>query len=114
VASFCAEDFGVRRLTRLSQREVDQRVADFRDMTHFEHVQTKEKRREQRRDPTKQVRFDMPHATAGTQAYAEPDHTGGTPSYDPTRPGKGTPVYDAPRSTPGTQPQRRPKRGPAG
>src|SRR6185503_18503717 len=25
VASFCAEDFGVRRLIRLSQREVDQR-----------------------------------------------------------------------------------------
>jgi sugar/nucleoside kinase (ribokinase family) len=114
VASFCAEDFGARRLIRLSQREVDQRVADFRDMTHFEHVQTKEKRRQQRRDPTRQVRFDMPRATAGTQVYDEPDHTGGTPAYDPTSPGRGTPVYDAPHSTPGTQPQRRPKRGPAG
>jgi sugar/nucleoside kinase (ribokinase family) len=114
VASFCVEEFGARRMLRLSEREIEHRVADFREMTHFEHVETKERRREQRRDPTRQRIFEMPHRTAGTQVYDEPEHTGGTPAYNPTRPGKGTPVYDAPHSTPGTQPQRRPKRGPAG
>jgi hypothetical protein len=108
------EEFGARRMLRLSEREIEHRVADFREMTHFEHVETKERRREQRRDPTRQRAFDMPHRTAGTQVYDEPEHTGGTPAYNPTSPGKGTPVYDAPHSTPGTQPQRRPKRGPAG
>ncbi|MGH2956595.1 MAG: PfkB family carbohydrate kinase [Solirubrobacterales bacterium] len=114
VASFCVEEFGARRLARLSEREIEHRVADFREMTHFEHVETKERRREQRRDPTRQRTFEIPEPTAGTQTYAEPEHTGGTRSYDPTSPGKGTPAYDQPSSTPGTQPQRRPKRGPAG
>jgi sugar/nucleoside kinase (ribokinase family) len=113
VASFCVEEFGARRLATLNEREIEHRAANFKEMTHFEHVETKEKRREQRRDPTRQRQFEMPERTAGTQTYDEPDHTGGTPSYDPTSPGKGTPVYEQPQSTPGTQPQRRPKRGPA-
>jgi sugar/nucleoside kinase (ribokinase family) len=98
VASFCVEDFGARRILPLTEREVDARVADFRDMTHFEHVETKERRREERRDPTADQRFEMPKPTAGTRSYQAPQHTGGTPEYESPHRTPSTEQLHSPRS----------------
>jgi sugar/nucleoside kinase (ribokinase family) len=109
VASFCVEDFGSRRILELTERQIDSRVADFKEMTHFEQVGTKQKRREPGGDPRRRG-FGMPKPTAGTARYDEPEATGGTPSYGGApSPGKGTPSYDPPRQTPGTTPLRKPK-----
>src|SRR5205823_3877525 len=40
MASYCVEDFGTRRIAGLSEREVEYRASDFKQMTHFEHVPT--------------------------------------------------------------------------
>jgi sugar/nucleoside kinase (ribokinase family) len=106
VASFSVEDFGARRIVRVTEREIDARVADFKEMTHFEHVETKQKRREQRRDPTADTHLPMPHSTAGTPSYDAPQHTGGTPEYDSPHRTPGTeslPKPRAPRDLPYTE-----------
>lgn len=102
VASFCVADFGARRVARLTEREIEHRVADFKEMTHFEHVQTNEKRREPGGDPRRR-RFEMPKPTAGTATYEDPGATGGTPSYGAPPPSRGTPSYGEPHGTPGTR-----------
>ena len=113
VASFCVEDFGARRIFSVTEREIDSRVADFKEMTHFEHVDAKQKRRHPGGDPRRRS-FGMPKATGGTARYDEPGATGGTRSYGGApSPGKGTPSYDPPHQTPGTTPLRKPK-GPDG
>lgn len=108
VASFCVEDYGARRVANLSDRQVTYRVADFRRLVHFEHVDAREHRLEAGGDPRRR-RFEMPPPTAGTQLWREPDHTQGTPAYDEPTPGEGTPEWKRPHETPGTRPWERPK-----
>jgi hypothetical protein len=38
LASFNVEEFGAERVARLSFPEIESRFAEFRRMTHFEHV----------------------------------------------------------------------------
>jgi sugar/nucleoside kinase (ribokinase family) len=95
LGSFSVEDFGSRRIVAVTQREVDSRVADFKEMTHFEHVETKQKRREPGGDPTER-RFGMPPPTSGTPSYGALPHTSGTPEYE------------SPHRTPSTEPLPRP------
>ncbi|MDX6652191.1 MAG: hypothetical protein QOJ38_972 [Solirubrobacterales bacterium] len=108
VASFCVEDFGARRILEIGQREIDARVADFKEMTHFEQVETKEKRREPGGDPSDR-RFARPKPTAGTARFDSPEPTVGTPVYDSPAPSTGTPHYGQPHSTPGTEPLWKPR-----
>lgn len=108
VASFCVEDYGARRVANLSERQVTYRVADFRRLVHFEHVDAREHRLEGGGDPRRK-RFEMPPPTAGTQTWREPEHTQGTPTYDEPHPGEGTPDWKKPHETPGTRPWKRPR-----
>ena len=110
VASFCVEDFGATRVAGLTERQVSYRVADFKRMVHFEHVDSKQRRLEPGGDPRRR-RFEMPHATAGTPIWGEPERTEGTPVYDAQQPGAGTPLWDRPGDTPGTRPLKRPRPG---
>jgi len=36
IASFCVEDFGTKRLERLTKKEIQNRFAEFKHLTHFE------------------------------------------------------------------------------
>ncbi len=81
MASFCVEDFGARRITRLTDHEVDYRSGDFKRMTHFEHVPTRPRPHEPHEEPEGR-RLERPHATPTTGGYDAPARTAGTPTYD--------------------------------
>ena len=36
MASFAVEEFGLRRLLRLTPAEIEDRMAEFKSMTHFD------------------------------------------------------------------------------
>jgi sugar/nucleoside kinase (ribokinase family) len=99
MSSYCYEDFGVRRIAGLTEREVDYRFADFRAMTHFEHVPTRPRAREGGEDGN--GRLSHPGLTPSTQPLRAP---GRTPS---------TQGHRSPARTPGTEPPPRPQRAPS-
>jgi RNA polymerase sigma factor (sigma-70 family) len=70
MSSFCAEDFGARRLLSLTKQEIDYRFVEFREMTHFEHVPLHPRPRGMLED-------------AGPEALERPGPTAGTPVYGP-------------------------------
>jgi hypothetical protein len=98
MSSYCYEEFGVRRIARLSEREVDYRFADFRAMTHFEHVPTRPRAQEARADGN--GRLAHPGLTPGTQPRPAPMRTPSTRSHR------------SPARTPSTEPPPRPQRPP--
>jgi sugar/nucleoside kinase (ribokinase family) len=98
MSSYCYEDFGVRRIAEISQREIDYRFEDFRAMTHFEHVDTRPRPHDGQEGEV--VRLPHPGLTPGTQPHAAP---GRTPSTEPP---------PAPERTPGTTTFPRPRRRP--
>ena len=108
MASFCVEEFGPRRVLRMTQGEIDHRFAEYKEFTHFEHVRTKDR---PLHPDESHGGIPMPHKTGGTPTYETPHETGGTPQYDPVTPSQNTPNYREPHLTPGTQPLRRPGRG---
>jgi len=95
MASYCAEDFGARRLSRVSEHEVIHRVDSFREMTHFEHVPTHPR-------PAHPEEQEAP-------ALARPNGTPSTRPYGPMGPTAGTPQHRSPQRTPSTEPLPRPK-----
>ena len=78
MASYCAEDFGSRRLAGISDHEVLHRADDFKEMTHFEHVPTHPR-------PTlleeRDVRLARPGDTPSTRRFARMRRTAGTPRH---------------------------------
>jgi sugar/nucleoside kinase (ribokinase family) len=87
MASYCAEDFGTRRLSGMSEHEVLHRADDFKEMTHFEHVPTAPRptaledqgpRFERPADTPSTRRFGAMWATAGTQRHRSPQRTPST------------------------------------
>jgi len=88
MASYCAEDFGSRRLRGISDHEVLHRADDFKEMTHFEHVPTaprpasleeaEGKRLAQPNDTPSIRRYGSMGRTAGTQAHRSPQRTPST------------------------------------
>jgi sugar/nucleoside kinase (ribokinase family) len=97
MSSYCFEDFGTRRVARLTEREVNYRFRDFKEMTHFEHVSTQERPRE-RGGEGGDGRLAHPGLTPSTRPHAAPHRTAGT----------GTPP--APGRTPSTETLRMPER----
>lgn len=95
LASYCVEDFGARRIVALSDHEVQYRAADFKQMTHFEHVPTDTRPRDDG-DGDGTRRIERPHATPSTRGHDSPPATAGTPRYT------------SPARTPGTEPLPRP------
>ncbi|HEX2015522.1 MAG TPA: PfkB family carbohydrate kinase [Solirubrobacteraceae bacterium] len=100
MASYCMESFGPDRLVSLSEREINYRFEDFRQMTHFEHVSTHPRARdgaadERDRHParpglTPSIRpHDAPHRTPSIQTPPAPHRTPSTerpsPSLKPPR-----------------------------
>ncbi len=95
LASYCVEDFGARRIVGLTDHEVQYRAADFKNMTHFEHVPTRTRPREggaQDGVP----RLERPPSTPSTRGHEAPPRTAGTPEYG------------SPPRTPGTESLPRP------
>ena len=84
MASYCAEDFGARRLKHITEYEVSHRVRDFRQMTHFEHVPTRPSPLTGLDEPP--APLERPHATPTTEGYGPPPATSGNrPHRSPTR-----------------------------
>jgi sugar/nucleoside kinase (ribokinase family) len=94
MASYCAEDFGSRRLRGISEHEVLHRADDFKEMTHFEHVPT-HPRPAGGEDPD-EPRFAQPNGTPSIRPYGSMGRTAGT---QPHR---------SPERTPSTEPLPRP------
>jgi sugar/nucleoside kinase (ribokinase family) len=67
LASYCVEDFGPRRIAGISSHEVQYRAAEFKQMTHFEHVPTAPAPRDGGEEAP--GRPERPHPTAGTPRY---------------------------------------------
>jgi sugar/nucleoside kinase (ribokinase family) len=78
MASYCAEDFGSRRLSRISDHEVLHRADDFKEMTHFEHVPTHPR-------PTlpeeREPHLERPAETPSTRRFGSMGPTAGTPRH---------------------------------
>lgn len=93
MASYCAEDFGARRLAHITEYEVSHRVRDFRQMTHFEHVPTRPRPLD---GPDERPEaLERPHSTPTTDRHEPPPATSGnrqhrssprTPSTEPLQP----------------------------
>ena len=94
MASYCAEDFGARRLTGISEHEVLHRADDFKEMTHFEHVPTRPR---PANGEEALPRFEQPQPTPSTRPYGSMGRTAGTASHH------------SPRRTPSTETLPRPK-----
>jgi sugar/nucleoside kinase (ribokinase family) len=97
MASYCQEEFGPARLARLSDREVGYRFEDFRATTHFAHVPTAPRPREddgqrieretrlERPAPTPStVGLRAPHRTPSTETPPAPHRTPSTERLVPT------------------------------
>jgi sugar/nucleoside kinase (ribokinase family) len=80
LASYCVEDFGARRIVALSRHEVEYRAAEFKRMTHFEHVATAPRPHEEA-DGEGTGRLERPHDTPGTRGHDSPPPTAGTPKW---------------------------------
>ena len=95
MASYCAEDFGARRLRGISEHEVLHRADDFKEMTHFEHVPTRPRpmNGEEHREP----RLQQPEGTPSIRPYGSMSATAGTRSHR------------SPKRTPSTETLPRPK-----
>jgi sugar/nucleoside kinase (ribokinase family) len=87
MASYCAEDYGSRRLAGISEHEVLHRADDFKEMTHFEHVPTHPrpaggeddgKRLAQPKGTPSTRPYGSMGATAGTQRHRSPQRTPST------------------------------------
>lgn len=88
MASYCAEDFGTRRLAGISDHEVLHRADDFKEMTHFEHVPT----------------HPRPAALDDVRPRLErPADTPSTRGYGAIAPTAGTPRHRSPQRTPSTE-----------
>ena len=94
MGSYCAEDFGSRRLRGISEHEVLHRADDFKEMTHFEHVPTRP--RPATGDEGAEPRFKQPNGTPSIRPYGSMGATAGT---QPHR---------SPHRTPSTEPLPRP------
>jgi sugar/nucleoside kinase (ribokinase family) len=95
MASYCAEDFGARRLRGISEHEVLHRADDFKEMTHFEHVPTRP--RPMTGEEAREPRFEQPNGTPSIRPYGS---MGGT---------AGTWPHRSPQRTPSTEALPRPK-----
>ena len=93
MASYCAEDFGSRRLAGISDHEILHRADDFKEMTHFEHVPTHPR-------PTL---FEEREAR-----FARPAETPSTRRFERMRPTAGTAQHRSPQRTPSTETLPRP------
>jgi hypothetical protein len=91
MASYCAEDYGSRRLQGISDHEVLHRADDFKEMTHFEHVPTR------------------PRPAAGDDVEPRLARPNGTPTTRPYGPMGSTAGTPRPQRTPSTQPLPRPR-----
>lgn len=76
MASYCAEDFGSRRLRGISEHEVLHRADDFKEMTHFEHVPTAP--RPASGEEAHEPRLAQPNGTPSTRPYGSMGATAGT------------------------------------
>jgi len=97
MASYCMESFGPDRLVSLSEREVNYRFDDIRQMTHFEHVATHPRAHEggeadpgNRHIPRPGLtpstrRYDAPHSTPSTERQPAPHRTPSTERLSPPR-----------------------------
>jgi hypothetical protein len=95
MSSYCYEEFGARRLGRLSDHEVSYRLGELGRMTHFEHVPTE----------------PAPHGgDEGVAALERPSLTPSTQPVPAPAPAAGTPEYRSPGRTPSTEPLPRPGR----
>jgi hypothetical protein len=79
MSSYCYEEFGARRLARLSDHEVSYRLADLQRMTHFEHVPTEPRPLEGEDGGAEGL--ERPSLTPSTQPLAAPSPAAGTPEY---------------------------------
>lgn len=103
MASYCAEDFGSRRLAGISEHEVIHRVDDFREMTHFEHVPTHP--RPANGEDAEARRFDQPNGTPSIRPYGPMGRTAGTrghrsPQRTPSTESLPRPTHPLPRVHP--------------
>lgn len=89
MASYCAEDFGSRRLAGITEHEVLHRVEDFKRMTHFEHVPTSPR--------------PLAAGDRGGAALERPHATPTTGGADPVGGTTGTRPYRSPSRTPSTE-----------
>ena len=102
MASYCFEDFGVRRIASLSEHEINYRFDDFKSMTHFEHVPTAQRPRDAGNGDAEVHRLPHPGLTPSTQPQRSPGRTAGTQT--PSAPGR----------TPSTETMPRPRRAEPG
>lgn len=83
MASYCQESFGPTRLLGLTDREMGYRLREFRSTTHFAHVPTATRPREDSIAADGPLHLDRPALTPSIQPLAAPHRTPSTESPAP-------------------------------
>ena len=113
MASYCFEDFGVRRIAALSEHEINYRFDDFKAMTHFEQVPTAQRPRASGEGEAEVHHLPHPGLTPSIRPHQSPDRTAGTAT--PAAPGRTPSTEQLPRPTrpdPGRIPSSTPQHHP--